>query len=109
MTTARKPPRLEVSVEQYLVDQVEAHGGACEKFVTPGKRGSQDRLVSWPQSVSPVRPARCDFVEAKKVGGRISPWQKRNANRRREMGFIVVEVWSYDDVDEYIKRYAPKC
>jgi len=87
---------LEVSVEEYLVEQTELHGAICEKHTSPGRKGPPDRIVLW-------HPAIIDFVETKTIGGVLKPWQKRDHERRRALGFRVEVVWSYQQVREYVR------
>lgn len=39
---------LESTVEDYLREQVEAHGGRCEKVIDQSRRGHPDREIQWP-------------------------------------------------------------
>lgn len=87
----------ESTIENYLVKQVKRHGGVAEKFVSPGKRGVPDRIVSWPFRFK-------DWVECKATDGRLSVHQKRDHKRRRKMGDEVVVVWSKAQVDSYVAR-----
>ena len=87
----------EAAVERYLVEQVEGHGGMCEKF-TSARRGVPDRIVSW--------PGRVDFVETRTVGGRLSVRQKRDHAKRRALGFEVRVIWTREQVDEYIRYFG---
>jgi VRR-NUC domain len=92
----------EESIERYLVEQVEAHDGLCEKFKT-GKRGPPDRIVTWPA----YGWARIHFVEVKTIGGKLDPAQERDHERRRKRGCIVRVLWTRAQVDDYIAQYAP--
>lgn len=44
----------ERTIEQVLIDQVEANGGLCLKWVSPGQRGVPDRLVCFQGEIYPV-------------------------------------------------------
>ncbi|AMH01838.1 VRR-NUC domain-containing protein [Serratia liquefaciens] len=73
----------ESSIENNLVKQVKAAGGAAYKFTSPGRRGVPDRLVLLPGG-------RAVFVECKAPGERPRPDQVREHNRLRALGFDVV-------------------
>jgi hypothetical protein len=88
------------SIEKYLREQVEANGGTCEKFVSPGKRFVPDDIVTWP--MAPI-----EFVEVKEPGDRLSSGQIRDHIRRRAMGQKVTVVKSNEDVDRYVRRGNP--
>jgi len=92
--------RKEKSVEDYLTEQVELKGGVCEKFVTPGKVGPPDRIISWPHGI-------VDFAETKSKDGVLESWQERDHERRRAMGFLVVVLWSREHVNDYIHQCCP--
>jgi hypothetical protein len=93
----------ESTIEAYLVEQVEKHGGMCEKFVSPGRRGVPDRIVTWPA----YGFARVHFVEVKAIGGKLDPAQVRDHARRRKLNCFVQVVWSRMGVDSYVSEYAP--
>jgi hypothetical protein len=92
----------ESTIEKYLVEQVEKHGGMCEKFVSPGRRGVPDRIVTWPA----YGFARIHFVEIKTIGGKLDPAQVRDHARRRKFNCHVKVVWSKQGVDDYIFEYG---
>jgi hypothetical protein len=87
-------------VQAYMIERVEDCGGKAEHFVTPGKVGPPDLIISWPGAI-------VHFAETKTIGGRLEPWQKRDHDRRRAMGFLVVVPWNHDQVDDYISEHAP--
>lgn len=91
----------ESQVEKYLVERVEANGGLCEKFTSPGRRNVPDRLVSWPATCCHLPEVA--FVECKATGKKPTPAQRRDHKRRREMGHNVYVVDSYEAVDAFIK------
>lgn len=94
----------EEKIEAYLKRRVEECGGMCEKFVSPGKRGVPDRLVTWP------RPgfAQIHFIELKTVGGKLQPWQERDHEERRKLGCHVRVFWTKRMVDEYVEHYGAR-
>lgn len=85
----------ESKVEKLLREGVEAAGGMCEKFVSPGKRGVPDRIVTWPGEVH--------FVELKKPGESPEEYQLRDHDRRRSMRQMVFVLDSHEAVTWYIR------
>ena len=85
----------EVVIEQFLRDEVEAAGGMCEKFVSPGKRGVPDRIITWPCGV-------IHFVETKAPGKGAKLHQKRDHEQRRKLGVAVFVLNTREKVAKYI-------
>ncbi len=98
----------ESQVEKYLVDQVKKHGGVAEKFKSPGRKNVPDRIVEWPERFIGYTyiPSYIDFVELKTLTGRLTVGQKRDHDRRRQMGLHVLVLRSKCDVDCYIREHA---
>ncbi len=92
----------ESKIESKLRGGVEALGGTCEKLVTPGKVGPPDRLICWPGEKYGRYPV-AEFVETKAPGGALEPWQQRDHDRRRLMGFNVYVLWSLEQVEAYLR------
>ena len=69
----------EADIERALCRRVEALGGSCEKFASPGRRGVPDRLVTLPGG-------RVIFVELKAPGRKPTPLQRADHLRRRALG-----------------------
>lgn len=88
---------MEKQIEQYLKTGVEKLGGECLKFITPGKDGAPDRIILWPWG-------KCEFVETKAPGGRLSPLQQAYHKRLRLLGFYVAVIWHKDNVRDYLNR-----
>jgi len=70
---------LERDVERALIARVKRLGGMCEKFTSPGRRSVPDRLITLPGGV-------VIFVEVKRPGAKPTALQKRDHQRRRDMG-----------------------
>lgn len=87
--------RREQKLEDYLQERVEACGGLCEKFVSPGRRGVPDRLITW-------SGGRMDLVELKAENGQLSPEQRRDHKRRMERGVRVYLLNTREKIDKYI-------
>ena len=85
---------LEKKIEQALLARVTALHGTCEKFVSPGRRGVPDRLVTLPGG-------RIIFVELKSPTGRLSPSQIRDHERRIQMGCEVRVINNIEDINAF--------
>lgn len=85
----------ESKIEKLLREGVEALGGMCEKFVSPGKRGVPDRIVTWPGVIH--------FIELKKEHEEPKPHQLRDHRRRRALGQIVFVVDCESGVAWYLR------
>lgn len=98
----------ETKVEKALVKGVEALGGMCEKFTTPGKVGPPDRLISWRMTTVGRERAVAfgcygvEFVETKAPDGVLKSWQERDHARRRAMGYRVHVLWNLFEVEHYL-------
>jgi hypothetical protein len=83
-------------IEQYLINHVQAHGGATRKFISPGRRGVVDRLVLFPGG-------RIYFVETKAPGKKPRPAQAREHTRLWALGFSVCVLDTKEKVDTFLK------
>lgn len=97
--------RHEQKIEEYLTEQVQARGALCEKFVSPGRRGVPDRLITW-RPVNPMRSGQMDLVETKAENGRLRPEQRRDHKRRAMLGIRVYLLNSRAKVDTYVNARA---
>lgn len=88
---------LERDIEKALVRRIQALGGTCEKFTSPSRRSCPDRLVTLPGG-------RIEFVELKAPGKRPTEKQKRDHQRRRELGCIVRVIDSFEGIDDAYPR-----
>jgi hypothetical protein len=89
----------ESAIEKRLKCGVEALGGLCEKFVSPGRRSVPDRLVSLPGG-------RIVFVELKAPGKEPTALQEKDHKRRRDLGFDVRVIDTVNKVDEFLGEIA---
>lgn len=87
----------ESEIEKRLKTGVEAKGGLCWKWTSPGLRGVPDRIVIMPG-------ARRYFVELKAAGGFLSPHQKRRHNDLLNRGVVVYTLCSPEQVDDFLKE-----
>lgn len=95
----------EKKVETYLVEQVEAAGGLCEKHVSPGRRGVPDRLATWPVALGwNYDRGFVDLVETKRPGGEARDEQVRDHKRRAARGVPVYLIDTKAKVDEYVRH-----
>ena len=94
----------EREVEAYLVKSVRALGGECRKVEWIGRRGAPDRLVMLPLSGRSGRwsSSRTIWVELKAPGEKAKPHQKREHDRMRAMGQLVVVIDSLEGVSELL-------
>lgn len=86
-------------VERALRRAVEARGGLCPKFTSPGWRGAPDRIV-----LLPGAPAA--FVEVKRPGERPTALQRYRAEEMRRAGALVHTLDRIEDVDALVGRIA---
>lgn len=85
----------EITVEQYLVKQVYAHGLLERKIKYLGRRGATDRLV-----VGVLRGKKITwFVEVKSPTGKPDPIQAAEHERLRRYGQDVFVVSTHAEVD----------
>ena len=87
--------KAEQAIERYLCRRVKEHDGLCIKMV--GTNGIPDRLVS-------TSDGQNVYVELKTDGGRLSPIQIAVHARLRRMKQRVYVLWTYEDVDGFIKE-----
>lgn len=82
----------EIKVEETLRKAVEAEGGLCLKFKSPGNDGVPDRICLFPGG-------RVAFVETKRPGEHIEPGslQEDWLNTLKDMGFEAVEINDRED------------
>jgi hypothetical protein len=96
----------ESQVEAHLRKRVEALGGLCYKFVSPGRRHVPDRIVLLPTTGLALRRGeplgRTIFVELKAPGKKPTPGQLREHARLRELGFRVEVLDSIEAVDNFV-------
>lgn len=88
--------RPEGQVEDYLVEQAEARGYICYKWVSPGRRGVPDRIL--------IGHGRVIFVELKSSVGRLSKSQQLMIPRLREHGADVRVIRSRSEVDALMEE-----
>lgn len=85
----------ENSVEDFLREGVEALGGQCIKWTSPGRVGPPDEIVLMPG-------AQIIFVETKAPDGVLKSWQARFHKMLRELGFRIEVLWTLEQVEEFL-------
>lgn len=84
---------LEKELEKKFIRAVEARGGKCLKWTSPGMTGLPDRIVLLPGG-------RLCFVEMKRPqGGRVGALQCYWAQKLRELGFVHRFVYTEADIN----------
>lgn len=84
----------ESEIEKQLIKVVEKKGGVCFKFVSPGNRGVPDRIAIYPGG-------KIHFIELKTKVGRLSPLQKTQISRLRDLETTVFVLRGIDGVKDY--------
>lgn len=98
----------ESKIETHLRKRIEALGGLCYKFVSPGRRNVPDRIVLLPgvTTIPPTRiwdtAPRTIFVELKAPGKKPTPGQLREHERLRGLGFRVEVLDSIRAVEDFV-------
>ena len=86
----------ELSIEQHLRKCIEAIGGICYKFVSPGRDSVPDRIC--------ILPGVITFVECKGPGKKPTKKQHRELKRLANLKMNVFVVSSKAQVDEVVRR-----
>jgi hypothetical protein len=87
---------LESNVEDALRNGIEAKGGECVKFVSPGRKGAPDRIVLLP-------PHGTIYVETKAPDGVLKSWQKRYHKMLQRAGNRVLVIWNLKQVERFLE------
>ena len=82
----------ERTVEQALTRAVQAHGGLCWKFTSPGLAGVPDRIIVLPGG-------HVGFVEVKAPGQKPRPIQTHRLNQLRALGIPALVVDHPDQIE----------
>ena len=86
----------ERDLEWKLIKQVEAMGGVCMKWVSPGRSGVPDRIIIMPGG-------KIAFVEMKRPGETPKPLQARQLKQLQELGCQATFLRSQEDIDAFLK------
>ena len=87
----------ESEVEKLLVGGIRKLGGRAFKWVSPGNDGVPDRIV-----ILPGLPAV--FVELKTVTGKLTPLQRVQLKRLRDMGQAVRVLYGEREVATFLEE-----
>lgn len=90
-TDRRKKVEYERDVEKYLKERIEAKGGLCWKFTSPGMQGAPDRWCT----LYGIQ----FFVELKRDSGRLSKVQEYQIQQLRHQNVPVFVIWNKEMVD----------
>jgi len=85
----------EVTVESYLVKEVEKIDGQAYKFTSPGRRNVPDRYCVFHNNIDA-------FVECKRPGATLRQGQVRESRRLEARGKLVIKVSTKKEVDTFI-------
>lgn len=86
----------ESKIERELKKQIEAIGGVCLKWISPGNRGVPDRVVIYQGDVI--------LVELKSPGEILRPLQEFQRRKFLELGVPVEVIDSMEGVGEFVSR-----
>ena len=87
----------ERDIEKWLRRQVENLGGLAFKFTSPGNDGVPDRLAVLPGGT-------IYFIELKTDRGRLTPIQRWQQDRLRQLGVNVAVIKGMDEAAEFIEE-----
>lgn len=96
----KKPKQREFKVEDYLKKEVEAIGGKCYKWVSPGYDGVPDRIVIFKGCVV--------FVETKRPGKKPRKLQTLRLEELKKQGMCVSVADNKQDVNSIVAYLATK-
>jgi len=99
LATRQHGNKMEKDIEAYLKRRVEAYGGACIKFVSPGMKGAPDRIVFLNE--------RLFFVELKTLVGRLSKVQISYHKFLRRFGYTVAVLNSTEQINNFLDAIQP--
>ena len=88
----------EANVENYLVTGVAARGGWAAKMVDKGRRGAPDRECRFPGALT-------IYIETKAKKGVLKRWQKEYHTALRDLRYVVLVLWTIEQVDEFFRHY----
>ena len=82
----------ERDVEQALTQAVQAHGGLCWKFTSPGLAGVPDRIIILPEG-------KIGFIEVKAPGQKPRPLQTHRLNQLHTLGATALTIDHPDQIE----------
>lgn len=88
----------EAKVERFLCEGVVLRGGWPAKMTDAGSRGAPDRECRFPDAL-------LIYVETKSLNGKLETWQIRYHERLRDLGYIVLTLWTIGHVEKFFSDY----
>ena len=88
----------ESSLETYLQKRVEALGGKCLKFVSPGTAGVPDRILLMPGG-------KVLFLELKRLGEAPNALQRKFMRDMAKLGQVAGWADSTEQVDRFLEEH----
>lgn len=93
-TDRRRKVEYERDVERYMKERIEAEGGLCWKFTSPGMQGVPDRWCT----LYGIQ----FFAELKRESGRLSKVQKYQIQQLHRQGVPVYAIWNKKQVQKML-------
>ena len=87
----------EAEIEKRLKNGIRQIGGRCYKFVSPGNDGVPDRIVVLPGG-------QIVFIELKAETGRLSPLQRIQITRLRDLNADVRVLKGLSAVNQFLEE-----
>ena len=87
----------EAEIEKRLKNGIRQIGGRCYKFVSPGNDGVPDRIVVLPGG-------KIVFIELKAETGRLSPLQRIQITRLRDLNADVRVLKGLSAVNQFLEE-----
>jgi len=84
----------EKDVEAWLRHAIQAAGGQCWKFTSPGRAGVPDRIILMPRG-------RVVFVELKTETGELSRIQQHELDQLRNLGHEACVVYGQEAAEDF--------
>lgn len=85
-------------VENFLCTGIAERGGWAAKMIDKGRRGAPDRECRF-------KGALTIYVETKTIGGHLNSWQKRYHMDLAALGYMVLTLWTIDDVSKFFSDF----
>ena len=86
----------EKEIEIYLKNRIEALGGYCRKWVSPGHNGVPDRII--------LLRGKAAFVETKAPEKKARKLQAKEMEQINDQGFFAGVIDTREKVDEFIRE-----
>lgn len=87
----------ETTIESHLHRRMKAIGGKAKKTRSTGDSGWPDRDL-----LAPALKGKVILAETKTIGGYVSKIQAKTHRELRAMGYVVVVLWTREQVDTLV-------